>query len=162
MQGGPASCQWSGTNTLGTKCKSKAVVKDGWRWVVSWEEHPQRQPCCREGLSLGLVKECSISPTETGNAQQSCLSCFCWKQTFFSTFAEQLLLYSLLCMVEGRSSPHFLGTIFSKGWAWPNMAATYVSWASADALASQPWKSKLRYNWLSPLLCPLVIHPFGT
>lgn len=57
MQGGPASCQWSGTSTLGAKCKSKVEVER--RWVVSWEEHPQRQPSYREGLSLGPVKECS-------------------------------------------------------------------------------------------------------
>lgn len=54
---GLASCQQSGTNTLGAKHKSKVLVER--RWVISWEEHPQRQPRCKEGVSLRLFKECS-------------------------------------------------------------------------------------------------------
>lgn len=54
---GTASCQWSGTNSLGTKHKSKVLIER--RWAVSWEEHPQMQPCCGESLSLRVVKECS-------------------------------------------------------------------------------------------------------
>lgn len=60
----------------------------------------------------GLLKSAPISPKETGNAaaQQSCLSCFCWKQTFLNTFAEQVLLYSLLWTMEDVPGPHFSGT----------------------------------------------------
>lgn len=158
---GPASCQWSGTNTLGAKSKSKVAVEVG--WVVSWEVHILKGRTVVEKVFLwDLYKSSPISPKEIGNTQQSCLSCFCWRQTFLSTSAEQLLLYSLLCMVEGRSSPHFFGIVISKEWAWPNTAAIYMSCASTDALASHPWKSKLRYSWLSLFLCPLLIHPFGT
>lgn len=36
--------------------------------------------------------------------------CFCWKQIFLNIFAEDLLLFSLLCMMEDVSGPHFFGT----------------------------------------------------
>lgn len=50
------SCQWPYKNILGTRTQAKILVER--RQVVSWEEGPQRQLCCRQGLSPRLVKDC--------------------------------------------------------------------------------------------------------